>query len=98
MHQDEIVNVPAAVPDAEFFFDEFVERVEVEVREHLAREVADGKPCAVGSEKQALRPGKPDPAMSVAFYDAVSRSDRCRARHGRGTGGFRNGRPGIFAR
>lgn len=71
VHQNEIIHVPAVIPDAEFFFDEFVERVEVEVREYLAREVSDGKPGAVGSEKQALRPGKPDPAMSVAFYDAV---------------------------
>ena len=39
--QHEIVHVPEIVPNAEALAHEVIERVEVEVGEHLAREVAD---------------------------------------------------------
>jgi hypothetical protein len=61
MNEDEVVHVSPVVAYFQGFLDEPVERVEVEVREYLAREVPDGKANSLGSEKEALVSRESDP-------------------------------------
>ena len=71
--QDEIVHVPSIVPDLQSLFHENIEIVEVEVRENLAREVADREADSRRRKKEALRPRQSDPILLLSFYDAVFR-------------------------
>ncbi len=73
MNENEIVDVSSVVTKLQYFLDEYIEWVEVEIRENLTREIADGKSDTRRREKQALWPWKSNPVFSSPFYNAVGR-------------------------
>lgn len=71
MDEDEIVHISPVVAYFEGFLDELVERMEVEIGENLAREVADGETDSRRSEEEALVPRESLPIRPFSLDDAI---------------------------
>lgn len=74
MDEHKIIHISSIVPNLQFFFNERIEFVKIEVRKYLTREISDGNPCSGSAIKKTLRFWKSDPIGSLAFDCTVFRN------------------------
>lgn len=67
----EIVHIASVVPRFQLPLHELVQRIEIHVREQLARQVPDGQPAPRRTVEQGLRRGQPVPILARAAYVAT---------------------------
>jgi hypothetical protein len=72
MHEEEIVDIAAIIPNAEIVLHEMIETVQVKIGEDLARQVPYREATARRRMEQALIPGKIVPGISWTFYYTVA--------------------------
>ena len=71
MDENEIVHISPVILDFESFFNESIERMEIEIGKNLAREISNRETDSSGRIEEALIFRKPEPIGFFSFYDAV---------------------------
>lgn len=73
MDENKIIHVSTVVPNFQIFLDKFIERMKIEVRENLTRQITDRKSCILWSVKKTFISWKSLPISRLSLNDTVLR-------------------------